>query len=186
MATANSALSGVSGVTVTSVHQAIQDDLAQARLGASMTMGIMLIFPAIAALVASIVVSSTFRVVLTQRTRELALLRTLGATRRQVRSLVTREALAIGAISSAIGVALGWLIGALAEAGTGLASSVVAALAGRSWPSWVRCSSPPYCCPPSPARSARPSRAPCPPWPARTRCATPAAPPRPAPRSSSA
>ena len=91
MATANSALSGISGVTVTSVHQAIQDDLAQARLGASMTMGIMLIFPAIAALVASIVVSSTFRVVLTQRTRELALLRTLGATRRQVRSLVTRE-----------------------------------------------------------------------------------------------
>ena len=132
VATANSALSGVSGVTVTSVHQAIQDDLNQARLGASMTMGIMLIFPAIAALVASIVVSSTFRVVLTQRTRELALLRTLGATRRQVRSLVTREALAIGAISSAIGVAAGWLIGALAEAGTGLASSVRAALAGAS------------------------------------------------------
>ena len=132
VARANSALSGISGVTVTSVHKAIQDDLNQARLGASMTMGIMLIFPAIAALVASIVVSSTFRVVLTQRTRELALLRTLGATRRQVRSLVTREALAIGAISSAIGVALGWLIGALAEAGTGLASSVVAALAGAS------------------------------------------------------
>ena len=132
VATANSALSGISGVTVTSVHKAIQDDLNQARLGASVTMGIMLIFPAIAALVASIVVSSTFRVVLTQRTRELALLRTLGATRRQVRSLVTREALAIGAISSAIGVVLGWLIGALAEAGTGLASSVVAALAGAS------------------------------------------------------
>ena len=132
VATANSALSGVSGVSVTSVHQAIQDDLNQARLGASMTMGIMLIFPAIAALVASIVVSSTFRVVLTQRTRELALLRTLGATRRQVRSLVTREALAIGAISSAIGVAAGWLIGALAEAGTGLASSVRVALAGAS------------------------------------------------------
>ncbi|WP_276738897.1 ABC transporter permease [Actinomyces bouchesdurhonensis] len=132
VATANSALSGISGVTVTSVHKAIQDDLNQARLGASMTMGIMLIFPAIAALVASIVVSSTFRVVLTQRTRELALLRTLGATRRQVRSLVTREALAIGAISSAIGVAAGWLIGALAEAGTGLASSVRVALAGAS------------------------------------------------------
>ena len=95
-------------------------------------MGIMLIFPAIAALVASIVVSSTFRVVLTQRTRELALLRTLGATRRQVRSLVTREALAIGAISSAIGVVLGWLIGALTETGTGLASSIGEALAGTS------------------------------------------------------
>ena len=132
VAKANSALSDISGVSVTSVRAAITKDLDQARLGASVTTGIMLIFPAIAALVASIVVSSTFRVVLTQRTRELALLRTLGATRRQVRSLVTREALAIGAISSAIGVALGWLIGALAEAGTGLASSVRAALAGAS------------------------------------------------------
>ena len=132
VAKANSALSDISGVSVTSVRAAITKDLDQARLGASVTTGIMLIFPAIAALVASIVVSSTFRVVLTQRTRELALLRTLGATRRQVRSLVTREALAIGAISSAIGVVLGWLIGALAEAGTGLASSVVAALEGAS------------------------------------------------------
>ena len=124
VATANSALSGVSGVTVTSVHKAIQDDLDQARLGATMTIGIMLIFPAIAALVASIVVSSTFRVVLTQRTRELALLRTLGATRRQVRSLVTREAFAIGAISSAIGVVVGWLIGAIAVVESGLGTSL--------------------------------------------------------------
>ena len=114
VAKANSALSDISGVSVTSVRAAITKDLDQARLGASVTTGIMLIFPAIAALVASIVVSSTFRVVLTQRTRELALLRTLGATRRQVRSLVTREAFAIGAISSAIGVVVGWLIGALA------------------------------------------------------------------------
>ena len=132
VATANSALSGVSGVTVTSVHQAIQDDLGQARLGASVTMGIMLIFPAIAALVASIVVSSTFRVVLTQRTRELALLRTLGATRRQVRSLVTREAFAIGAISSAIGVVVGWLIGALAVVESGLGTSLSEVLVGVS------------------------------------------------------
>ena len=132
VATANSALSGISGVSVTSVHQAIQDDLNQARLGASMTMGIMLIFPAIAALVASIVVSSTFRVVLTQRTRELALLRTLGATRRQVRSLVTREAFAIGAISSAIGVVVGWLIGALAVVESGLGTSLSEVLVGVS------------------------------------------------------
>ena len=103
-----------------------------ARLGASVTTGIMLIFPAIAALVASIVVSSTFRVVLTQRTRELALLRTLGATRRQVRSLVTREAFAIGAISSAIGVVVGWLIGALGCGGSGLGTSLSEVLVGVS------------------------------------------------------
>jgi len=132
VAKANSALSDISGVSVTSVRAAITKDLDQARLGASVTTGIMLIFPAIAALVASIVVSSTFRVVLTQRTRELALLRTLGATRRQVRSLVTREAFAIGAISSAIGVVVGWLIGALAVVESGLGTSLSEVLVGVS------------------------------------------------------
>lgn len=132
VATANAALGGIRGVTVTSVRAAISDDLKDANLGASTMLAVMMIFPTIAALVAAIVVSSTFRVVLTQRTRELALLRTLGATRRQVRSLVTREAFAIGAISSAIGVVAGWLIGALAAAGTGLAASFVSALIGAS------------------------------------------------------
>ena len=132
VAKANSALSDISGVSVTSVRAAITKDLDQARLGASVTTGIMLIFPAIAALVASIVVSSTFRVVLTQRTRELALLRTLGATRRQIRSLVTREAFAIGAISSAIGVVVGWLIGALAVVESGLGTSLSEVLVGVS------------------------------------------------------
>lgn len=132
VATTQSKLSGIPGMTVTSVHEKINDDLKQAQLGAAAMMAIMMAFPAIAALVASIVVSSTFRVVLTQRTRELALLRILGATRRQVRSLVTREAFAIGAISSAIGVACGALIGVLAVVGTGLADSFTSALASLS------------------------------------------------------
>ncbi|OML93311.1 cell division protein FtsX, partial [Salmonella enterica subsp. enterica serovar Enteritidis] len=38
VARANSALSGISGWTVTIVHKAIQDDLNQARMGASVTM----------------------------------------------------------------------------------------------------------------------------------------------------
>ena len=103
VASANSALAGIPDITVSTVKDKIKEDLDQAQIGSTATMAIMLVFPAIAALVASIVVSSTFRVVLAQRTRELALLRTLGATRGQVRSLVVREAFAIGAISSAIG-----------------------------------------------------------------------------------
>ena len=132
VASANSALAGIPDITVSTVKDKIKEDLDQAQIGSTATMAIMLVFPAIAALVASIVVSSTFRVVLAQRTRELALLRTLGATRGQVRSLVVREAFAIGAISSAIGVAAGALIGTLAAWGTGLADSFPAAIGAVS------------------------------------------------------
>ncbi len=132
VASANSALAGIPDITVSTVKDKIKEDLDQAQIGSTATMAIMLVFPAIAALVASIVVSSTFRVVLAQRTRELALLRTLGATRGQVRSLVVREAFAIGAISSAIGVAAGALIGTLAAWGTGLADSFPAAIGALS------------------------------------------------------
>ena len=132
VASANSALAGIPDITVSTVKDKIKEDLDQAQIGSAATMAIMLVFPAIAALVASIVVSSTFRVVLAQRTRELALLRTLGATRGQVRSLVVREAFAIGAISSAIGVAAGALIGTLAAWGTGLADSFPAAIGALS------------------------------------------------------
>lgn len=132
VASANSALAGIPDITVSTVKDKIKEDLDQAQIGSAATMVIMLVFPAIAALVASIVVSSTFRVVLAQRTRELALLRTLGATRGQVRSLVVREAFAIGAISSAIGVAAGALIGTLAAWGTGLADSFPAAIGALS------------------------------------------------------
>ena len=132
VASANSALAGIPDITVSTVKDKIKEDLDQAQIGSAATMAIMLVFPAIAALVASIVVSSTFRVVLAQRTRELALLRTLGATRGQVRSLVVREAFAIGAISSAIGVAAGALIGTLAAWGTGLADSFPAAIGAVS------------------------------------------------------
>ena len=110
--TIRNSLSGLDGVDVTTAKAAMESDLEQAHLGGAAMTAMLMIFPAVAALVASIVVSSTFRVVLQQRRRELALLRTLGATRAQVRRLVTLEALAIGAFSSLIGTAAGTLLGA--------------------------------------------------------------------------
>ena len=56
-------------------------------------------------LVAGLVIANTFAVLLAQRTRELALLRCVGATARQVRRSVLGEALATGLVASAIGVA---------------------------------------------------------------------------------
>ena len=109
--TLESNLSTVKGVKVQSVASEVEKDLKAIQVSGALLTAIALIFPAIAILVASVVVSSTFKVILQQRRRELALLRALGADVQQVRSLVRRETYAIGAISSFIGVILGILVG---------------------------------------------------------------------------
>jgi putative ABC transport system permease protein len=53
------------------------------------------------------VVSATFALVVAQRRRELAMLRTVGAVPRQVSRLLRREALTVGAAGSVAGTALG-------------------------------------------------------------------------------
>ncbi|MGO3090152.1 MAG: ABC transporter permease [Galactobacter sp.] len=68
------------------------------------------LFAVIALVVTILVVSNTFAVVLAQRTRELALLRTLGAKRSQVRRMVTGESLLIGLVGSVFGVLLGLVV----------------------------------------------------------------------------
>lgn len=66
-----------------------------------------MVFAAIALFVGSFIIWNTFAMIVTQRSREIALLRAVGATRRQVlRSLLT-EALLLGLGSSAIGIGLG-------------------------------------------------------------------------------
>lgn len=109
--TLESSLSTVNGVKVRSAASEIEQQLKTIQVSGALLTAIALIFPAIAILVASVVVSSTFKVILQQRRRELALLRALGADVQQVRSLVRRETYAIGAISSFIGVILGLLVG---------------------------------------------------------------------------
>ena len=109
--TLESNLSTVKGVKVQSAASEIEQQLKSIQVSGALLTAIALIFPAIAILVASVVVSSTFKVILQQRRRELALLRALGADVQQVRSLVRRETYAIGGISSFIGVILGILVG---------------------------------------------------------------------------
>lgn len=88
-----------------------------------------------AAFVSVFVVSSTFAFAVSQRRREFALLRTIGATRRQARRMVHAEAGFIAVIASALGALVGpfatrpvlnWLIGlAMAPAWTEPSSSIV-------------------------------------------------------------
>ncbi len=67
---------------------------------------VLLAFAAIAIIVAVLVVSNTFAVLVAQRTRELALLRCIGAKKSQIRNSVLAEAAIVGVVSSAAGVAV--------------------------------------------------------------------------------
>ncbi|MFF8731479.1 ABC transporter permease [Streptomyces sp. NPDC015171] len=68
---------------------------------------VMLGFAGIALLVGVFLIVNTFSMLIAQRTRELGLLRALGADRRQVRRSVLTEALLLGLVGSTLGLAAG-------------------------------------------------------------------------------
>jgi putative ABC transport system permease protein len=70
----------------------------------------LLAFGGIALFVGSFVIANTLSITIAQRTRELATLRTLGATRRQVLTSVLVEAFVIGTLASIVGLFLGLLL----------------------------------------------------------------------------
>ena len=71
----------------------------------------LLAFGAIALFVGSFVIANSLSITIAQRSRELATLRTLGATRRQVRRSIVIEGIAIGTIASVVGIAVGLGLG---------------------------------------------------------------------------
>jgi putative ABC transport system permease protein len=66
-----------------------------------------MVFAVIAVVVGSFVIYNSFSIIVAQRTREMALLRAVGASRAQVRRAVLIEALAVGSIGSVAGFVLG-------------------------------------------------------------------------------
>jgi putative ABC transport system permease protein len=64
-------------------------------------------FAGIALFVGSFIIWNTFSMQVAQRARELALLRAIGATRRQVMRTILAEAVVLGAAASAVGIVLG-------------------------------------------------------------------------------
>ena len=95
-----------------------QDDIGADFLDMFQT--ILLAFAGIALVVATFSIHNTFSILVAQRTRESALLRAIGASRRQVVVSVALEALVIGVVASAIGFG----------AGLGLAAGLQALMSG--------------------------------------------------------
>ncbi|MCK7678535.1 FtsX-like permease family protein [Corynebacterium sp. CCM 9186] len=85
-------------------------------------------FAAIALLVGTFIISNTFAMIVAERTREFALLRSIGASRSQITRSVIGEAGVVGLIGSALGILLGiglakGLFFALEKKGVGMPDS---------------------------------------------------------------
>ncbi|WP_406727203.1 FtsX-like permease family protein [Streptomyces sp. GD-15H] len=87
----------------------------QAETIASSMSGIkqsLLVFAGIALFVGTFIIANTFTMLVAQRTRELALMRAVGASRRQVTRSVLIEAFLVGAVAAVVGLLTGIGIGA--------------------------------------------------------------------------
>ncbi len=74
--------------------------------------GIAFLLGLVALSAAAFLVANTLTMTLTERTREIGLLRAAGATSRQIRGLVLRQGLALGVVGSLLGLPLGIGLGA--------------------------------------------------------------------------
>ena len=70
----------------------------------------LLVFAAVSLVVGIYLIINTFSILVAQRSRELALLRALGASRRQVNVSVLIEALVVGLFGSTVGLGVGYLL----------------------------------------------------------------------------
>ncbi len=91
----------ITGATLTREHQNdIGKDISQ--FGVFLTM-----FALIALFVGAFIINNTFSIIVSQRTKEMALLRAVGASGRQIRVAVLAEAAVTGLVASTIGLAAG-------------------------------------------------------------------------------
>ena len=88
---------------------------------------VLLGFAAVSLFVSAFLIFNTFAIIVSQRMRELALLRAVGASTRQIRSMIIGEALVIGILATALGLL----------AGLGVASAITAVFnaSGAAFPS---------------------------------------------------
>ncbi|WP_431923769.1 ABC transporter permease [Nonomuraea jabiensis] len=104
----------VGGAYVVKTGGELADDLAKAAGVETrmFTLGL-LMFGLVAMMVAALVIYNTFNILVAQRTREMALLRCIGATRGQVFGSIVLESTVVGLIASALGLVIGYGLASL-------------------------------------------------------------------------
>ena len=112
-AAVTTAVRDTAGIEVQTRAEALDRQTQSLAGSATVITSILLAFATVALFVAAIVIANTFQVLVSQRTKELALLRCIGASAGQVRRMILTEALLLGVLASALGVGIG-LAGATA------------------------------------------------------------------------
>ena len=95
------------GVEAVEGAQVTQERQAGAQSRLRFFTAFLLLFAALSLVVGAFLIANTFAITVSQRTRELALLRALGAQRAQLVRLVLGEALVVGTLASAAGIGAG-------------------------------------------------------------------------------
>lgn len=95
------------GVKAVTGEKLAKDQASAVKKGLGFFNTFLLTFALIALFVGAFIIFNTFSMLVAQRTRELALMRALGASRGQVNRAVLLEAVVVGLISSVIGLVLG-------------------------------------------------------------------------------
>ena len=125
------------GTEVLTGQEITEETQSDVREGLSFLTTFFLVFALIAIFVGIFVIYNSFSIIVAQRTREMALLRAIGASRKQVRRSVIVEALIVGLIASVIGFLAGLgvalLLGELLQIPEGtlaiLPTSIITAIA---------------------------------------------------------
>lgn len=99
------------GATVQPRDEFVEDRQAELTNEVNVLAIMLLVFAAIALFVSVLVIANTFSILFAQRARDFALLRCVGATRRQVLRSVRVEALALGVLAAALGLVVGTGLG---------------------------------------------------------------------------
>ncbi|WP_305789022.1 ABC transporter permease [Symbioplanes lichenis] len=100
------------GYDVKTGQQLAEDNAAELKDGLAFFGQILLGFSAVALFVGIFLILNTFSIVVAQRTRELALMRALGASRPQMIGSVLLEAVVVGLLAAVLGLAAGYGAGA--------------------------------------------------------------------------
>jgi putative ABC transport system permease protein len=98
------------GTEAVTGKQQAADQADDIKEGLAFFLTFLLIFAGISLFVGAFIIFNTFSMLVAQRVRELALMRAIGASRRQVVNAVLIEAIVIGFIASTIGLGVGLLL----------------------------------------------------------------------------
>ena len=105
-------------VTGTEITEETQNDIKQSLSFLTTSSSV---FAVIALVVGTFVIYNSFSIIVAQRTREMALLRAIGARRRQVRRAVLVEAVIVGLVGAAVGFVIGLGVATLLAVGAAAA-----------------------------------------------------------------